>query len=202
VQKWKEEVISADPSGQPVINVTGWLSRTTLDIIGEGSYTTLVLVRGIVILTRLKAGFGFQFGSLDNVETSLGDHYKNLLYVTTERELFHAHTDNIKSNSSSLYPRPYDILFRSIWRYIPEPILSLVWYLPTREYSHFLQFSRFMCKFSQEMIDKSMIKGDGNDIMSVLLRANASEDPKTRLTNKEVRDQIKYAMCSHRCITC
>ena len=42
-----------------------------------------------------------------------------------------------------------------------------------------------------------MIKGDGNDIMSVLLRANASEDPKTRLTDKEVADQIKYAyMCS------
>lgn len=35
-QKWKEEVISLDPTGQPVINVTTWLSRTTLDIIGEG----------------------------------------------------------------------------------------------------------------------------------------------------------------------
>jgi cytochrome P450 len=42
-----------------------------------------------------------------------------------------------------------------------------------------------------------MIKGDGNDIMSVLLRANASEDPKTRLTNKEVRDQIRYATRGH-----
>ena len=35
-QKWKDEVISLDPTGQPVINVTTWLSRTTLDIIGEG----------------------------------------------------------------------------------------------------------------------------------------------------------------------
>ncbi len=32
----KEEVIATDPSGQPVINVVEWLSRTTLDIIGEG----------------------------------------------------------------------------------------------------------------------------------------------------------------------
>jgi hypothetical protein len=96
-----------------------------------------------------------------------------------------------ESIDSLLYPPPYDILFKSIWCYIPEPILSIVRYLPTREYRRFLRFSRFMCKFSQEMIDKSMIKGDGNDIMSVLLRANASEDPKTRLTNKEVRDQIK-----------
>jgi hypothetical protein len=54
-----------------------------------------------------------------------------------------------------------------------------------------------MRKFSQGMIEKSMVKGDGNDIMSVLLRANASEDPKTRLTDKEVADQIKYATCVH-----
>ena len=47
------------------------------------------------------------------------------------------------------------------------------------------------------MIKESVAKGDGNDIMSVLLRANASEDPKTRLTNKEVGDQIAYAICSH-----
>ena len=87
--------MSADPSGQPVINVTGWLSRTTLDIIGEGSYPTLIRVRGIVILTHVQAGFGFQFGSLDNVKTPLGDQYKNLLYVPTQRELFHAYADNL-----------------------------------------------------------------------------------------------------------
>jgi len=35
-QKWKDDVIFLDPTGQPVINVTTWLSRTALDIIGEG----------------------------------------------------------------------------------------------------------------------------------------------------------------------
>ena len=35
-QKWKDEVISLDPTGQPLINVTPWLSRATLDVIGEG----------------------------------------------------------------------------------------------------------------------------------------------------------------------
>ncbi|KAI9446040.1 cytochrome P450 [Lactarius indigo] len=34
-QKWKDEVISPDPTGHPLINVTPWLSHTTLDIIGE-----------------------------------------------------------------------------------------------------------------------------------------------------------------------
>lgn len=49
-----------------------------------------------------------------------------------------------------------------------------------------------MRKFSRGMIEKSMIKDDGKDIMSVLLRANASEDPKGQLTEIEVIDQIKY----------
>jgi len=42
-QKWKDEVISLDPTGQPVINVTTWLSRTTLDIIGEGKCSVSVI---------------------------------------------------------------------------------------------------------------------------------------------------------------
>ena len=54
-----------------------------------------------------------------------------------------------------------------------------------------------MRKFSKGLIEESVAKGDGNDIISVLLRANASENPKTRLTNKEVRNQIAYATCGH-----
>ncbi|KAI0263473.1 cytochrome P450 [Gloeopeniophorella convolvens] len=124
VQKWKDEVIAADPAGQPLVNVTRWLSRTTLDIIGE-------------------AGFDFQFGSLDDAKTPLAKQYENLFI------------------DSSLYPARSDIVFKALWRYIPERIL-----------------------------DFSIIKGDGKDIMSVLLRANASEDPRSRLTDNEVIDQI------------
>ena len=35
-QKWKDEVISLDPTGQPLVNVPPWFSRATLDVIGEG----------------------------------------------------------------------------------------------------------------------------------------------------------------------
>lgn len=34
-QKWNN-IIAADPSGQPLIDLTIWLSRATLDVIGEG----------------------------------------------------------------------------------------------------------------------------------------------------------------------
>jgi cytochrome P450 len=37
-QIWKEEVIAADLSGHSVVNVMEWLSRTTLDNIGEAGF--------------------------------------------------------------------------------------------------------------------------------------------------------------------
>jgi hypothetical protein len=60
--------------------VTGWLSRTTLDIIGEGQCGALVrLCVVVIILILILAGFGFQFGSLDNIKTPLRDQLENLL---------------------------------------------------------------------------------------------------------------------------
>jgi hypothetical protein len=35
VERWND-IIAADPSGQPLIELTKWLSRATLDVIGEG----------------------------------------------------------------------------------------------------------------------------------------------------------------------
>ncbi|KAI0030594.1 cytochrome P450 [Vararia minispora EC-137] len=59
VQKWKDEVVSADPSADPVFNVHRWLSRTTLDVIGE-------------------TGFNFDFGALNNHDNPLSKVYENL----------------------------------------------------------------------------------------------------------------------------
>ena len=39
---------------------------------------------------------------------------------------------------------------------------------------------------------KSIAKGDGRDIMSILLRANNSEDPETKLSDGEVVDQVGW----------
>jgi cytochrome P450 len=93
---------------------------------------------------------------------------------------------------SFLYPPRSDLLFNALWRYTPKPLLDLVQYVPTGKYSRFRRHVKFMRDFSRGMIEKSMIKDDGKDIMSVLLRANASEDPKGQLTEIEVIDQIKY----------
>lgn len=49
-----------------------------------------------------------------------------------------------------------------------------------------------MRHFSQGIIEKSVIEGDGKDVMSVLLRANESEDPRSRLSESEIVAQIAY----------
>ncbi|KAH9169311.1 cytochrome P450 [Lactarius sanguifluus] len=153
VQKWTDEVISPDPTGQPLINVTPWLSRTTLDIIGE-------------------AGFDFHFGSLDNEKTPLAKHYENLFV------------------DSTLYPSRLDVVFKALWHYIPQPILHFVRYLPSREYRRFRSYSDYMRGFARGLIKESIVKGDGKDMMSVLLRANLSSDLNSKMSEDEIIDQI------------
>jgi len=89
-----------------------------------------------------------------------------------------------------LYHRPFDALFKYFWRYLPEPILDLLVYLPRPEYRRFRIYLNGIRDISREIVRKSIVKGDGRDIMSVLLRANNSEDPKTKLSEGEVVDQI------------
>jgi hypothetical protein len=66
---WKE-VIAADPSGQPLVNVTGWFSSAALDVIGEG-FTRVYIAVTSRTNYRPKAGFDFQFGSLDKKQNPL-----------------------------------------------------------------------------------------------------------------------------------
>jgi cytochrome P450 len=68
--------------------------------------------------------------------------------------------------------------------------MDLLRYLPTPRFRQFRNYSAFMHNFSRGVIEKSIVEGDGKDVMSVLLRANASEDPRARLSDIEMVDQI------------
>jgi cytochrome P450 len=81
-------------------------------------------------------------------------------------------------------------MFKESWHYIPEPLLEYVRYTPAREYRRFRSFLDYIRNFARQMIKESQGKGGGKDIMSVLLRGNESPDPKNRLTDSELVDQI------------
>ncbi|KAH9018119.1 cytochrome P450 [Lactarius pseudohatsudake] len=119
-----------------------------------------------------KAGFDFQFGSLDDLA--------NPLVLRNDKEFV----------DSLLYPSWYDLVFKGTWKYIPRPLLEYVRYIPTREYRGWRSWLDNVRVFSRGLIKQSTDKGDGNDIMSILLRANGSSNPKNKMTDDEMVDQI------------
>ncbi|ETW76268.1 hypothetical protein HETIRDRAFT_461179 [Heterobasidion irregulare TC 32-1] len=158
IQRLKDEVTNTaggggGGGGAPVIDLLGWLTRMTLDVIGE-------------------AGFGYEFGTLDDKED---DFSKNWTGVVVE---------------SSLYPSSLDLIAKSFFSYIPVNILYYTRYLPLREYRRTRDWLDYTRSMARDIIRKSEAQGDGKDVMSVLIRANASENPKTRLSRPEVLDQI------------
>ncbi|VDB83332.1 unnamed protein product [Peniophora sp. CBMAI 1063] len=152
-EKWRQEEIAPSADGKAFFNVHGWLSRTTLDIIGA-------------------TGFGFHVGALDNCKNALSKVYDNLFV------------------DSVLYPHAWDVVFRSFWQHVPPSMLYYLRYLPSREYARFRGFLDFTRTFGKDLVTRSEEKSDSKDIMSVLLRANAAEDERSRLTDSEVIDQI------------
>ena len=89
-----------------------------------------------------------------------------------------------------LYPTPLNLVFKSTWRYIPNFLFRFVRYLPTREYRRFRIYLDYAREFSEDIIKKSVARGDGTDMMSVLLRRNASEVPNNRMKHLEIVDQL------------
>jgi cytochrome P450 len=59
-----------------------------------------------------------------------------------------------------------------------------------REYRGFRKWLDNVREFSRGLIKQSLVKGDGNDIMSVLLRANGASNPKNKMSEDEIVDQI------------
>ena len=67
------------PGGAAVIEMTGWLSRTTLDAIGEGEHDRPFQKRYNAYNTI--AGFDYKFGALEDDQNELSRVYRNLMLV-------------------------------------------------------------------------------------------------------------------------
>lgn len=107
-------------------------------------------------------------------------------YITLTRRHFSA--------DSTLYPHAWDIIFKHFWKFFPMTILDQSRYIPSREYSRFRRYQDYMRVFARDMIAKSEARGDGKDIMSVLLRADKTEQDRLKLTELEILDQIAYVL--------
>ncbi|PIL24888.1 cytochrome P450 [Ganoderma sinense ZZ0214-1] len=125
-----------------------------------------------------EVGFDIQCGALDDSLNPVMKAYKNMF------------SDAIP------FPSNFTLLFRSFWHWIPMPILKFVQYIPTKDHTRFRQTLKVINDFAKSLIEEkteAVLSGAGEkekDIMSILVKANASEDPKSRLTDEEMMSQM------------
>lgn len=124
-----------------------------------------------------EAAFDYPFGALDDNKNELSEAYHNMFL------------------DSVLYPARWKELFQASWRYLPDWLTDYVEYVPTREYKRFRRTLKIIGRIAKDLIDKkaSVSSEDdkaSKDVMSILVRANASEDARTRLNETEMVSQI------------
>ncbi|KAI0829918.1 PAH-inducible cytochrome P450 monooxygenase PC-PAH 4 [Trametes gibbosa] len=157
VKKWKVELSTA-PELFTIIN--NWLSRATLDVIGQ-------------------AAFDYDYGCLgDSEESILAKEYHGILKDAEFR----------LSKPVMLFRATWDYLPESIlklFRYIPihpfNRMLSL-----KRIYT---TYARQILREKRPQVDAEK-RIDTEDIMSILIKASASSDAKTRLEDEELMAQM------------
>ncbi|KAI1791252.1 cytochrome P450 [Ganoderma leucocontextum] len=151
--KWKGELMA---TGELNTLVNRWLSRATLDVIGE-------------------AAFNYDYDALDGggrsaISKGYEDIFKDLDYQ----------------------PNKAAVLFRASWEYIPVPILKLIKYIPINPWMRLRSLNNLFKEYGKQIIREQGCDVDtekkttSKDILSILIKANSSEDPKARLDDDEI----------------
>ncbi|EMD37290.1 hypothetical protein CERSUDRAFT_113940 [Gelatoporia subvermispora B] len=125
-----------------------------------------------------EAAFDYDCGALDDSKNEVMAAYHNMFA------------------DSLLFTSGATMLFRSTWKFLPEIVLRCIDYLPTRESTRFRRTVKIINRVSAELVaekTESCLSGKADnkkDIMSILIKANASEDPRSRLNMKEMIAQM------------
>lgn len=153
--QWSD-ILASSLDQSAVLNVANWLSRTTMDSIGE-------------------AAFDYHFGALTNNENEFMEAYLGLM------------SDTLGSPSTS-----------TIFMQTVAPI----WYLQLmsrfsqkRHLVHARHTANLANAITKQLVDSkadALLQGKGNkDILSLLVKANASENAETKLTEEEMFAQMR-----------
>ncbi|KAI0745041.1 cytochrome P450 [Earliella scabrosa] len=160
-ETWKAELAGTDNNLEVVFNK--WISRATLDTIGE-------------------AAFDYDYGALGEGEGS---------------PISHAY-DNIFKDMGFKPTRPA-ALFSATWDYVPRPILEMVRYIPANPFMRLRNLNRLFTEHGTRILRQQRAslgtgvenaKNGSKDVMSLLIKANASADPKARLSDAELMAQM------------
>ncbi|KAF8058710.1 cytochrome P450 [Lyophyllum atratum] len=120
-----------------------------------------------------EVAFDYQFGALDNADNELGKAFSNLLLDT-----FGALTNG-------------EIFFQNFMGYIPLPICELLGdYLPSKKLAHARHTAKLATQVAKVLLEEkseAYLQGKGSrDIMSLLVKANISEDERVKMNEEEM----------------
>ncbi|EMD38955.1 hypothetical protein CERSUDRAFT_72211 [Gelatoporia subvermispora B] len=154
---WKSE-IETHSQNQMISCVHRWLTKTTLDIIGD-------------------AAFDYTFGAQSEAGARLLEAYSNVFV------------------EAIMHPPKVDLLIKAVMECVPQPLLRVVEYLPLKDVTRMRKVRKaFEREAVQLLKDKTERLASGEegkkDVMSLLVKANTSEDPKTRLSDAELTAQM------------
>ncbi|KAH7925485.1 cytochrome P450 [Leucogyrophana mollusca] len=121
-----------------------------------------------------EVAFDDRLGALDDKENELAKAFDSLFL------------------DSLLHPPSWDLLFKALWPYLPASVLSLIKYLPTKEYKRFRDYLHTAFRTGKGLIEQkaSGTEKGSKDIMSILVQSNQSEDVRFRLSETEMLSQI------------
>lgn len=157
--KWKD-ILTTAPSLSKELNVSTWLSRATMDAIGE-------------------AAFDYHFGALENTDTDIVRAYNNLMPI-----VFGAPT------ADAIFKRDALRIFRSS---------RIVEWIYDRQRNPAVEKAReceeLTLKIARELVEnkaEALEQGKGSkDIFSLLVKANMTEDAKSRLSEEEMYAEMR-----------
>ncbi|CAK5281924.1 unnamed protein product [Mycena citricolor] len=143
---------------------------TVLNVTGWASRATLDAIGA--------AAFDYSFGAIENVDNPVGSAYNSLF------------TDTFASLSG------VSLLALGVLQYVPRRMREfLVDHIPARGLKHIRYAARVTKRVARELVaskSAALLQGKGNrDIMSLLVKANASENEQTKLNEDELLSQMQ-----------
>ncbi|KIJ49094.1 hypothetical protein M422DRAFT_28101 [Sphaerobolus stellatus SS14] len=147
-----------------------------------GSETEVVNIMqwlGLITLDAIgEAAFGSQFHAIEKgSESKVAKSYQNIF-------------------TDAFADRPdISLAIETILGYLPSWMVQLLFRIPIGRFKRLLEFQTFARDIAQEIVDKQTAlyidgKEGSKDVMSILVRANLSEDPRSKLSTEEILPQM------------
>ncbi|KIY63098.1 cytochrome P450 [Cylindrobasidium torrendii FP15055 ss-10] len=157
--------------------LAGNLTEKMVEIVGKSGYEAPINLHmwlGRMTLDAVgRAGFGYDFGAIQDVDNELANILNNIF------------VDSIK-------PGVLTHVGNWMWERVPSFLRSFIEFFPTKKtlrFKHFQDRSKVAAKDILEGAKDQTDFMSGKDIISVLVRANASENSAKQLSEDEVLSQ-------------